>query len=126
MCPKVSSHLALLEEPEQEAQVQQLEQEPVRKPQALARVQLRQEPVQEPVLLQRALEVQEPERAQTSTRVSSLLEIAPAPQVSDFPRAPLERVRLLESQALPSRPVPDWQAAPPVVNRTQPGENQGP
>jgi hypothetical protein len=126
MCPKESSHLVLLEEPEREALVQPPERERVRMPQAPERVPLGQELVQEPERLQRALEVQEPERAQTSTRVSSLLEIAPAPQASDFPRVPLERVRLLESPALHLRPLPNWQAALQVVNRTQPLENQGP
>jgi len=115
----------LLEEPERAAQVQAPEQEPVQRPRAPERAQLRQELVR--VVLRPGRAAQVRERVQTLPPVSSLLEIAPESQASDFPPLPLERGRRLESQALPLRlKSPDWQAAPQVVNKTQPGKNQGP
>jgi hypothetical protein len=62
VCPKESSHLALLEVPERAA----LEPEPARTLQAPAQVLPGQEPALERVLLQPGPEAQEPERAQTS------------------------------------------------------------
>ena len=123
VCPKVSSHLALLEEPEPEAQ----EPEPARTLQAPAQVLLGQEPARERVLLQLGPEAQEPERAQTSRQGISSPETARAAPALDFPLHLLERGRRLESRALPLHlKSPGWQAAPRVVNKTQPGKNQGP
>jgi hypothetical protein len=125
MCPKVSSHPALLEEPERAALVPG--QEPALKPQEQERVQLQQEraQVQEVLQPERAALVQE--RVQTLPPVSSLLEIAPESQASDSPLLPQEQGRRPGSQALPLRlKSPDWLAAPQVVNKTQPGKNQGP
>jgi len=123
VCPKESSHLALLEVPGRAA----LEQEPERTLQAPARVLPGQEPALEQVLLQLGPEAQEQERVQTSRQGISLPDSARATLASDFPLHLLERGRRLESQALPLHlKSPGWQAAPRVVNKTQPGKNQGP
>jgi hypothetical protein len=115
----------LLEEPERAALVPG--QEPALKPQEQEQVQLQQEraQVQEVLQPERAALVQE--RVQTLPPVSSLLEIAPESQASDSPLLPQEQGRRPGSQALPLRlKSPDWLAAPQVVNKTQPGKNQGP
>jgi hypothetical protein len=128
MCPKGSSHPALSEEPVPAELALAPELEPVQQQQAPEQGQLRLGLAQEPGVPQLTVQAQElePVRALSSPRESFSLEIAPAAQVSDFPRVPPERGRLLESQALRSQLVPGWQAAPQVVNKTQPLENQGP
>jgi hypothetical protein len=127
VCQKESSHLALLEVPERAAQEPEQEPEQERKLQAPAQVLLGQEPAQEPELLPLGPEAQEPERAQTSRQGISLPETARAVQASDSPLHLLERGRRMVSQALPLHlKSPGLQAAPRVVNKTQPGKNQGP
>jgi hypothetical protein len=115
----------LLEEPERAAQAQAPGQEPVQRPRAPERAQLRQELVR--VVLQPGRAAQVQERVQTLPPVSSLLEIAPESQASDFPLLPLEQGRRPGSQDLPLRlKPPDWLAALQVANKTQSGKNQGP
>jgi hypothetical protein len=115
----------LLEEPERAALAPG--QEPERKPQAPERARQRQEQALVQEVLQPEQAALMPVRAQTWPPGSSLLEIAPAPKVSGFPQVPQERVRRLTSPALPLHlKSPGWLAAPQVVNRTQPGKNQGP
>jgi len=66
--------------------------------------------------------VLEPVRARILLPALSLLEMAP--EVLELPLLLPERVG---PQALPAQQeLPGWQAAPPVVNRTQPIEIQGP
>lgn len=121
MCPKESSHPASSEAPERAAPVVPQELALVLKQLAL---ELAQPPgqalVQEQELPQ--LEVLEPVRARTLLPAFSLLEMAP--EELGLPLLLAERAG---PQALPAQPeLPGWQAAPPVVNRTQPIEIQGP
>ncbi len=127
MCPKESSHLALLEVPEPEVQAQVPEQEPVRTLQAPARVLLGQEPALERVLLQRGRRRRSRSGLSLHDRGSSSPETARAARASDFPlhSTGAGAAAGVSGSAFASE-VPGWQAAPRVVNKTQPGKNQGP
>ena len=121
MCPKVSSHLALLGR----TGAGRRRQEPERTQQAPVRVLLRQAPALEQVLRQPGPGAQEPERLQCQDRRFLYLRL-PGGTGFGLSAASTGAGAAADLGSAFASEVAGPAGGPQVVNKTQPGKNQGP